>query len=100
MVPSRYETFGIAAAEAMMAGCPVVVAGAGALTELVQDGRNGLVAKPGDADDLAEKVLGLLNNPGRAVELGRQAAIDAEHRFAPPVIARQTLEFYRSVLKK
>ena len=82
-----------------MAGCPVVVAAAGALTELVQDGRNGLVAKPGDADDLAEKVLRLLKNAGRAVELGRRAAIDAEERYAPQVIARQTLEFYRSVLK-
>ena len=99
MAPSRYETFGIAAAEAMMAGCPVVVAGAGALTELVQDGRNGLVAKPGDADDLAEKVLSLLNNPDRAAELGHEAAIDAEARYAPEVVARQTLEFYRSVLK-
>jgi glycosyltransferase involved in cell wall biosynthesis len=97
IVPSRYETFGIAAAEAMMAGCPVVVAGAGALTELVQDRRNGLVAKPGDADDLAEKVLSLLKNPDRAAELGRQAAIDAE-RYSSPVVARQMLDFYRGVL--
>jgi glycosyltransferase involved in cell wall biosynthesis len=100
MVPSRYETFGIAAAEAMMAGCPVVVAGAGGLTELVQDGRNGLVAKPGNADDLAEKLLGLLTNPLRAAELGRQAAIDAEQRCAPHVTARQMLEFYRRVLTR
>jgi glycosyltransferase involved in cell wall biosynthesis len=98
IVPSRYETFGLAAAEAMMAGCPLVVAGAGALTELVQDRRNGLVAKPDDADDLADKVLALLNNPNWAVELGRQAAIDAAQRYAPQVVARQTLAFYRSVL--
>jgi glycosyltransferase involved in cell wall biosynthesis len=98
--PSRYETFGIAAAEAMMTGCPLVVSGAGALTELVQDGRNGLVSKPGDADDLCEKILSMLNNPDRAAHLGSQAAEDAMQRYAPLVVAKQTLEFYRTVLRR
>jgi glycosyltransferase involved in cell wall biosynthesis len=50
-VPSRSaETFGLAAAEAMAAGVPVVASAAGALPELV--GGDGLVA-PGDVDALA-----------------------------------------------
>jgi glycosyltransferase involved in cell wall biosynthesis len=99
VVPSRYETFGITAAEAMMAGCPLVVSGAGALTELVQDGVNGLVSRPGDADDLAEKILSMLKNPQRAACLGAQAAIDAKERYDPLVVAKQTLEFYRTVVR-
>jgi glycosyltransferase involved in cell wall biosynthesis len=52
LVPSRSaETFGLAAAEAMAAGLPVVASAAGALTELVD--REGLVA-PGDVRGLAE----------------------------------------------
>jgi glycosyltransferase involved in cell wall biosynthesis len=98
VVPSRYETFGITAAEAMMAGCPLVVSGAGALTELVQDGLNGLVSRPGDADDLAEKILSMLKNPDRAARLGAQAAADALERYDPVVVAKQTLEFYRTVV--
>ena len=98
LAPSRYETFGISAAEAMMAGCPLVVCRAGALTELVQDGQNGLVAQPGDADDLAEKVLSLINDPNRAAALGAQAAIDAADRYTPAVVARRTLDFYQTVL--
>jgi len=51
LVPSRAaETFGLAAAEAMAAGVPVVASATGALPELV--GGDGLVA-PGDADALA-----------------------------------------------
>ena len=100
IAPSRYETFGLTAAEAMLAGCPLVVGGAGALTELVESGRNGLVARAGDADDLAEKVLSLLRDPQRAAALGRQAAIDANAKYAPAVVADETLQFYRSLLSK
>jgi glycosyltransferase involved in cell wall biosynthesis len=98
VVPSRYETFGITAAEAMMAGCPLVVGAAGALTELVQDGLNGLVSRSGDADDLAEKIVTMLKNPDRAAGLGAQAARDAKVRYDPVVVAKQTLEFYRTVV--
>jgi glycosyltransferase involved in cell wall biosynthesis len=100
IVPSRYETFGLTAAEAMLAGCPLVVGQAGALTELVEHNRNGLVARAGDADDLAEKVLSLLRNPSRAADLGRQAAIDANHRYSPDVVAVATMRFYRSLLNR
>jgi glycosyltransferase involved in cell wall biosynthesis len=95
VAPSRYETFGIAAAEGMMAGCPLVVGAAGALTELVQHGHNGLTAKPGDARDLGEKILAMLCDPPRAAALGHQAAIDAASRYSPGVMASQTIAFYR-----
>jgi len=98
VVPSRYETFGITAAEAMMAGCPLVVGGAGALRELVQDGVNGLVSRPGDADDLAEKIVTMLKNPDRAASLGARAAADAKLRYDPVVVAKQTLDFYRTLV--
>jgi glycosyltransferase involved in cell wall biosynthesis len=100
VAPSRYETFGIATAEAMMAGCPVVACGAGALTELIQDGQNGLLARVADATDLADQLVSLLKNPERAGQLGKQAAIDAEERYSPEVIARQTIEFYRRALSR
>ena len=100
VAPSRYETFGIATAEAMMAGCPLVVCAAGALTELIQDGHNGLTAKAGDARDVGEKVLSLLRNPERARRLGQQAAGDAFARYSPAMVARQSIAFYQQVLAR
>lgn len=99
VAPSRYETFSLAASEAMMAGCPLVVCGAGALNELVQHCRNGLVTQTGNSEDLAEKMLALLQEPNLAAGLGNQAAIDAAARYAPDVIVSQMLDFYGRVLK-
>jgi glycosyltransferase involved in cell wall biosynthesis len=98
VAPSRYETFGIAAAEAMMSGCPLVVCGTGALNELVQQDHNGLVALPDNGADVGEKLLALLRNPEYAAKLGDQAATDAAARYSTDVIARQTRDFYRDVL--
>jgi glycosyltransferase involved in cell wall biosynthesis len=81
LVPSRSaETFGLAAAEAMAAGLPVVASRAGALAELVED--SSLVA-PGDAQALARAIGRLVGDDGageRARE--RVRAICAPERVA------------------
>ena len=100
VVCSRYETFAMTAAEAMAAGCPIVATDTGALPELIQHERNGLLCQPNDSFALAEKILQMLNHPERAAALGEQAARDAGSRYHPRTIARQTLEFYGEVLKR
>jgi len=55
-----YETFGRAIVEAFSRGTPVVVSGLGAMAELVDDGRTGFHARPGDAADLAAKLERIL----------------------------------------
>ena len=67
------ETFGLAAAEAMAYGLPVVVSRIGALSELVEDGVDGLLFDPGNASDLAEKMKRLWNDPSLCSRLGAAA---------------------------
>ena len=76
------EPFGLVAAEAQMAGCPVAAYGRGAMPEVVEDGVSGFIATPDDARDLAraiEKCLALDRRKVREsarLRLGLGAALD------------------------
>lgn len=62
VVPSLYESFGLVALEAQACGKCVVASDAGGLRYLIEDGKNGLLFPPTQADILAEKLLFLLQN--------------------------------------
>ncbi len=82
-MPSTWpETFGVVAAEAMSHGVPVVVSRIGALPETVIDGVTGLLAEPGDADDLARQLRRVWDDAGLARELGRNGRRRAEAEFS------------------
>ncbi len=72
--PSRaFETFGLAAAEAALAGVPTVGARSGAVTEVVADGETGWLFPPGDPAACAVILARLLKNPGEAAAFGEAA---------------------------
>ncbi|MEN6390491.1 MAG: glycosyltransferase [Syntrophomonas sp.] len=70
VIPSCCETQSIVTLEAMAAGLPIVAAAAGALPELVANGENGYLFRPGDHHDLAGKVGLILDNPALAQQMG------------------------------
>jgi glycosyltransferase involved in cell wall biosynthesis len=75
VLPSiTYETFGRTIGEAFSRGTPVVVSGSGAMAELVDDGRTGYHAAPGDARDLTQKIGRMLGQPPDARARMRDAA--------------------------
>ncbi len=70
VLPSLYEPFGIAPLEAMLYGLPCLVTGEWALGETVTPGVNGETVPKGDAEELGEKMVALLRDPGRLAEMG------------------------------
>jgi glycosyltransferase involved in cell wall biosynthesis len=66
-----WETFGLAGAEAMSHGVPVVVSRIGALSCLVDDGVDGLYFEPDNALDLADKLAGLWDDMELCKRLGQ-----------------------------
>jgi len=97
-VCSRYENAPRSLIEAMSLGCPIIAASVGGIPEIMQDQVDGLLHHPEDPDDLAAKIIALLNDPARAAQLGSHAAATCEKRFYPETIATQMVDFYRSSL--
>jgi glycosyltransferase involved in cell wall biosynthesis len=94
VVASRFETFCLAAVEAMMAGSPLVASDAGALPEIVEDGATGLLFRSGDAGDLARALERVLAGPDLARRLGEAGRRAARERYAPEVVAGRMIELY------
>lgn len=99
VVPSEcHETFGLSALEAMALARPVVASRIGGLPELVSDGEDGFLVTPGDADELAEKLVWLGAHRREAVALGARARADAARRFGAERHYERVLDAYRRVL--
>lgn len=77
--PTRYEAFGVAIAEAMSCQAPVITSKVGAVTEVVGD--CGLYIKDDDPQDLASKIIYLLENKDVARDLGIRARRRIEEHF-------------------
>jgi len=97
VVPSLYEGFGLAAAEAMALGAAVVASDAGGLPELINDGVTGRLARAGSADDLAAAITSVLLDKPLAVQVGASARAYVADYLAPRSVARQTQAFYNQV---
>ncbi len=97
VMPSRYETFGMVALEAMACGIPVIASRAGSLAVTVQDGATGLLVTEGDVGALARAIAGLLTDDRRRAVLGAHA-VEWSRRFAWPCVARAVAELYAEVV--
>jgi len=78
---SLLEGFGLAPAEAMACGKPVVLARSSALVELAEEGRSGFLASPTDEREFAERVEYLLENEKVRSETGQLARKTIIARF-------------------
>jgi glycosyltransferase involved in cell wall biosynthesis len=95
---NRLEGFGLAVAEAMAAGLPVVIADMPGVREVIEPGEEGLLVEPFLVSDLVAKIRSLLDDPERRARMSTAARRRAEQRYAVTVVAGQLLSVYRSLL--
>ncbi len=97
LLPSATESFGLAALEAMACAVPVVASAVGGIPEVVEDGKTGFLAPPGDVAGMAERALRLLGDATEHERMKRNAVARALEFSTDRVVPRYE-QLYQEVL--
>ncbi|GIW01232.1 MAG: glycosyl transferase family 1 [Roseiflexus sp.] len=98
-MPSHYESFGMAALEALACGRPVIATNAGGPAFIVEDGVSGLLTPPADPVTLARHLERLLRDDAGRAAMGA-AARERALRFGWEHVACDILSVYRDLLRQ
>ena len=88
------EPFGRVLIEAMALRKPLVGAAEGAVPEIIEDGKTGLLFRPGNAKELADCILELLDNPRTAAQMADRGYTRLTEHFHVDTNTRQTETLY------
>lgn len=96
--PTLYEGSSLVTLEGMIHRRPIVASAAGGIPDKVFNGRNGYLALPGDAADLAAKIALALEQRDRWPAWGDESVRIVRETFDWPVVARRTKEEYERMI--
>jgi len=94
-----YETFGRVAIEAFAKGTPVVASNIGAIAELIEHGHNGMLFKPSDPTDLADKINWLLAHPHELSQMRQAARTEFDAKYTAEDNYNRLIEIYQNALE-
>ena len=93
------EPFGLVAAEASSCGLPVVASKCGGLPEIIKDKETGLIVDdPENIDELAQKIVALLDDRALAEKYGKAGRALMEKEFTWNRVAKENEELFRKLL--
>lgn len=96
---SLSEGLGLNVLEAMSTSVPVVVTGVGGILDFVVDHENGLLVKPRSSEDIAQKVIELMQNPELSRKLIEEARKRVVRDFSLEQMSTKTVEVYNMLSK-
>lgn len=99
VLPSRWEGLPLAMIEYMAGAAPIVATSVGGVPELIQDGVNGLLVRPGEPAELAAAIERLLGDRALASTLGRAAQERQRASYDQDVVLRRLEDLYFELLE-
>ena len=84
--------------EAMASGTPVITTKSGAISDIVDDEKSGIIVEQGDIINLAEKISVNLENQGKIRQIGENAREKMEKEFSFEVVGKKLESIYERVL--
>tara|TARA_B110000902_G_C14244903_1_gene563902 strand:+ start:842 stop:1921 length:1080 start_codon:yes stop_codon:yes gene_type:complete len=97
--PAYAEGFGIVIPEAMHASKPIIVSNAGALPELIEHEKTGLIVDPFKPQEWADAIERLINDENFATKLALSAKAVAKTKYTKEMFCDNYLKLYNSILK-
>jgi glycosyltransferase involved in cell wall biosynthesis len=97
--PSIFEGFGLAAAEAMACGLPVISTSLPSIAEVVLHEKTGLLVPKADSGALAKAMATLIDNPELAATYGAYGRQRAKEMFSSQVITQQYEALYKTLIE-
>ncbi len=98
LLSSVEEALSVALMEAMASGLPAVATKVGGVPELVRDGEDGYLVRPGDAAAIADKLDLLVRDPGGRMKMGMTGRRIVEEKYDIRKLNEKLVELYRSLL--
>jgi lipopolysaccharide/colanic/teichoic acid biosynthesis glycosyltransferase/glycosyltransferase involved in cell wall biosynthesis len=102
VLPSLWEGLSISLLEAMAAGLPVVATDIKGNNEMIQSGKNGLLFRPQDKQDFADKILSLIDNQGKinsyAQQLAQAGKTTVKTKFSAENFLAKNLQVYDELI--
>lgn len=99
VMPSLYEGFGLAAAEAMAAGLPVVGTKVDGLSEIIEDGVTGYLLPAGDSHQLARALIRSLSNAEKRKTMGQRGKDRVRKLFSVQRFSNSIIAAYHELSK-
>lgn len=93
-----YENFPVTIAEAFARGLPVAGARIGAIADLIDDGRTGLLFRPGDPADLGDKLAWAVAHPGALAQMSLAARREYVSKYTGERNYAQLITIYAQAL--
>ena len=97
-VPPEVEGLGVAVMKASAAGLPVVACDAGGISEVVADGKTGLLVPPDDADALHGAIAKLIDDERLRASLGAAGRKRMQNEFSVATMAEAHFALYESLI--
>jgi glycosyltransferase involved in cell wall biosynthesis len=97
VVPSLAEGTPAVIMEAMSMNVPVIASRVGGISELVSEGRTGLLVPPGDVEALKGAIRFMLDNPEVRESMGKMARVTAIERFSKGICVQKHVDVYKEL---
>jgi len=99
VLPSYFEDMPMAILEAMAYGIPIISTNIAGIPEVVENNANGFLIKPGDINNLANKLKTLIINKSLRCQMGKRSLKIIREKFEQSLIEKRILIIYKNLLK-